>query len=287
MTYPSDITDSRLQAIIREIFFYKKEEIAQIQQQMPVAFFERQLTKAPSVRDFFTALQQSPYKPCIIADVKKACPIHGILRENFDPVAIAQAYERGGATCLSVYTDQKFFQGSYDTLRTIRKRVRLPILCKDFILDSCQVYLAREAGADAVLLIAAILSDEQLQNLLRVIQDLGMNALVQVHTLTELDRVLKLNNLNLVVINNQSLVDFSVDICATEQLLAARRSQLQNLGIIIISESELYTPADLFLVAKAGADVAILDLIKEKDLEQAVRVLLRFYHITCDESHRG
>jgi len=277
MTYPVTTPNNRLQPIIKEIVWQKKHEVAQIQQEMSWTFLQRQVSAAPTVRDFFTALQQSPYRPCVIAEVKKRSLAQGIIRTDFDPVAIARSYQRGGASCISVLTDQQFFQGSFENLRAIRYRASLPLLCKDFILDPCQIYLARVAGADAVLLIAAILSDRELQDLLGVIQYLGMNAVVEVHTLAELDRVLKLKDLRLVAINNRSLEDFSIDINTTQQLLADRRSQLQNLGVIVISESGLYTPADLSFVAEAGTDAVLMgeSLVKEEDLEQAVRSLLR------------
>ncbi len=277
MTYSVTTLNTYLQPTLKEIIWQKKHEVAQIQQEMSWASLQRQLTAAPTVRDFLSALQQSRYRPCIIAEVKKASLIHGIIKADFDPVAIAKAYERGGATCISVFTDQKFFHSSFESLRTIRYRVALPLLCKEFILDPCQIYLARAAGADAVLLIAAILSDKELQNFLRVIHYLGMNALVEVHTLAELDRVLKLDDVRLIGINNQSLEDFSVNIDTTGQLLAARRSQLQNLGIIVVSESGLYTPADLSLVGEAGTHAVILgeSLIKQEDVQQGVRNLLK------------
>ncbi|MGF1935359.1 MAG: indole-3-glycerol phosphate synthase TrpC [Nostoc sp. ChiQUE02] len=271
MTYPATTPNTHLQPTLREIIWQKRHEVAQIQQQMSFAFLERKLTAAPTVRDFLSALQQSRYRPCIIAEVKKASLAHGIIKADFDPVAIAKAYERGGATCISVFTDR------FESLRTIRYRVALPLLCKEFILDPCQIYLAREAGADAVLLIAAILSDQELQNFLRVIHDLGMNALIEVHTLAELDRLLKLDDVRLIGINNQSLEDFSVNIGTTGQLLAARRSQLQSLGIIVVSESGLYTPTDLSLVAEAGAHGVIVgeSLVKQEDIQQTVRNLLK------------
>ncbi|MGJ5634344.1 indole-3-glycerol phosphate synthase TrpC [Nostoc sp. CALU 1950] len=277
MTYPVTTPNTHLQPTLKEIVWQKKHEVAQIQQEMSLASLQRQLTAAPTVRDFLSALQQSHYRPCIIAEVKKASLIDGIIKADFDAVAIAKAYERGGATCISVFTDQKFFHGSFESLRTIRYRVGLPLLCKEFILDPCQIYLARAAGADAVLLIAAILSDKELQNFLRVIHYLGMNALVEVHNLAELDRVLKLDDVRLIGINNQSLENFSVNIGTTGQLLTARRSQLQSLGIIVVSESGLYTPTDLSLVAQAGTHAVILgeSLVKQEDVQQSVRNLLK------------
>ena len=262
--------------ILEEIVLHKRQEVAQMQQELPLASLRQQLNTAPIVRNFLTALQENSNQPSLIAEVKKASPSRGVIRADFEPVAIAQAYERGGAACLSVLTDQKFFQGSFDNLRGVRQQVALPLLCKEFIIDHYQIYLARTAGADAVLLIAAILSDQELQDFLRVIHDLGMNALVEVHTLAELDRVLKLDDLRLVGINNRNLEDFTLDLGTTQQLLAERQQQLQSLDITVVSESGLYTPADLSLVAKAGARAVLIgeSLVKQSDVEQAVRNLL-------------
>lgn len=266
-----------LQPIVREIVWHKKQEVAQMHQQMSLASLQRQLTAAPTVRDFWTALQQSHNKPGVIAEVQKASPIYGNICPDFDPVAIAKAYERGGADCISVFTETAFFHGSLENLRAIRQRVTLPLLCKEFIIDPCQIYLARSAGADAVLLIAAILTDRELQDFLRVIHYLGMNALVEVHNLSELDRVLKLDDIRLIGINNQNLEDFTIDTSITQDLLAARRSQLQNLGVIVVSESGLYTRADLSLMAEAGTNAVIVgeSLIKQEDIEQALRCLVK------------
>jgi indole-3-glycerol phosphate synthase len=277
MIYPVTTVNSRLQPILREIVWHKKQEVAQMHQQMSLASLQRQLTAAPTVRDFLTALQQSLDKPGLIAEIQKASPLYGNIRTDFDPIAIAKAYERGGAACISVLTETAFFRGSWENLRAIRQRVALPLLCKDFMIDPCQIYLARAAGADAVLLIAAILTDRELQDFLKVIHYLGMNALVEVHNLNELDRVLKLDDIRLVGINNQSLEDFTIDLSITQQLLAARRSQLQNLGVIVVSESGLYTKADLCLMAEAGTHAVIVGepLIKQENIEQAVRCLVK------------
>jgi indole-3-glycerol phosphate synthase len=277
MIYPTTSYNHQMQAIIKEIVWQKTLEVAQIQKDMSWASLQRQLTAAPTVRDFFTALQLSIYKPSLIAEVKKASLYHSVIRPDFDPVTIAQAYKKGGASCVSVITDQKFFHGGFDHLRAIRYRVGIPLLCKDFIIDPCQIYLARSAGADAILLIAAILTDKQLQNFLQVIHYLGMNAIIQVHNLNDLDRVLALEDVRIVSIDNQSLSDFNININTTQELLAARRSQLQKLGILVISESGIETPDDLSFVAEIGVQTVIIgeSLLKENDLEVAVRNLLQ------------
>ncbi len=262
--------------ILEEIVRHKKQEVAQMQQALPLTSLQNQLNSAAPVRNFLTALQQSPHRPSLIAEVKKASPSRGVIREDFDPVAIATAYERGGAACLSILTDEKFFQGSFGNLQSVRSQVALPLLCKEFIIDPYQIYLARTAGADAVLLIAAILNDQQLQDFLQVIHNLDMNALVEVHTVAELDRVLKLKDIHLVGINNRNLDNFTVDLATTKLLLAQRQQQMQNLGITVVSESGLYTPADLSVVAEAGARAVLVgeSLIKQSNIEQAVRSIL-------------
>ncbi|MBD2447483.1 indole-3-glycerol phosphate synthase TrpC [Nostoc sp. FACHB-152] len=262
--------------ILDEIVLYKRQEVAQMQQELSLSALQQQLAAAPTVRNFLKALQQHPKHPSLIAEVKKASPSRGVIRADFDPIAIAQAYEKGGAACLSVLTDQKFFQGSFDNLRKVRSQVSLPLLCKEFVIDPYQIYLARTAGADAVLLIAAILSDQELQDFLQLIHDLGMNALVEVHTLAELDRVLKLNGLRLLGINNRNLEDFTVDLKTTQQLLTQRQEQIQNSQITVVSESGIYTPADLAFVAEVSARAVLVgeSLVKQPDIEQAVQSLL-------------
>ncbi|BAT52844.1 indole-3-glycerol phosphate synthase TrpC [Nostoc sp. NIES-3756] len=262
--------------ILDEIVLHKRQEVAQLQQEVSLTALQQQLETAPPVRNFLKALQENSHKPSLIAEVKKASPSRGIIRADFDPVAIAQSYQKGGAACLSVLTDEKFFQGGFNNLRLVRQQVSLPLLCKEFIIDPYQIYLARTVGADAVLLIAAILSDEELQNFLQLIHDLGMNALIEVHTLAELDRVLKLQDLRLLGINNRNLEDFTVDLKITQQLLSQRQQQIQNLDITIVSESGIYTPADLSFVAEVGARSVLVgeSLVKQTDVEQATRSLL-------------
>jgi indole-3-glycerol phosphate synthase len=262
--------------ILEEIVWHKQQEVAHLREQLPLTDLQNQVSAAPSPRDFLLVLQQSPSKPSLIAEIKKASPSKGVIRADFDPVKIAQAYERGGAACLSVLTDQKFFRGSFDNLRAIRQSVALPLLCKEFIIDPYQIYLARVAGADAVLLIASILSDQDLQEFLQIVHSLGMNALVEVHTLAELDRVLALSDLRLVGINNRNLEDFTVDLGTTQQLMAERRKQLHSLGITVVSESGLHTPTDLAVVTEAGAHAVLIgeSLVQQTDLEQAVFNLL-------------
>lgn len=266
-----------MEPIIREIIWHKKLEITQIQQEMSLASLQRQLTAAPSVRDFFTALQQNIYKPSLIAEVKRIFSSENILSSDFDALSIAKSYERTGAACISVVTDQKFFHGGFDQLRIVRHKVTLPILCKDFVLDPCQIYLARAAGADAILLIAAILTDQQINNFLRVIHYLGMNAVIEVHNLMELDRVLRLEDVRIIAINNRRLEDLTVNINTTLELMAVRKSHLHNLGILVVSESGIETSEDLSLMANVGVNGVLIGdcLLREENLEDAVKELLK------------
>ncbi|RCJ31430.1 indole-3-glycerol phosphate synthase [Nostoc punctiforme NIES-2108] len=265
-------TNAKPRHILEEIVWQKKQEVALRSQQLCLEDLQNQVSTAPATRDFLSALQKSPTKPSLIAEVKKASPSKGVIRANFEPVKIAQAYSQGGATCISVLTDEKFFQGSFDYLQTIRQNVSLPLLCKEFIIDPYQIYLARAAGADAVLLIAAILSDQNLKEFLQIAYSLDMNALIEVHTLAELDRVLTLKDLRLVGINNRNLEDFTVDLGTTQHLLTQRREKLNSLNITVVSESGIHTKADLTLVAQAGANAVLVgeSLVKQTDLVQAV-----------------
>lgn len=262
--------------ILEEIVWHKEQEVTQMQAQMPLLALQHQISDPPWGEDFLLALQHSPTQPSLIAEVKKASPSKGVIRTDFDPVKIAQAYERGGASCISVLCDRKFFQGSFDYLRAIRQSVALPLLCKEFIIDPYQIYLARAAGASAVLLIATILSDQELQDFLLITHTLGMNALVEVHTLAELDRVLALKDLRLVGINNRNLENFTVDLKTTQRLMAQRGQQLQSSNVTVVSESGIHTSADLAFVAEAGVHAVLVgeSLVKQTNLEQAVYGLL-------------
>ena len=261
--------------ILDQIVSHKETEVDRQREKIPLAELKKQVLDAPPTRDFVAALKQGKTKPALIAEVKKASPSKGVLRQDFDPVAIAQAYQQGGASCISVLTDEKFFQGSFDNLEKIRGAVDLPLLCKDFIIYPYQMYLARSRGADAVLLIAAILSDQNLQYFLKIAKLLKMAALIEVHTEAELERVLALDDVSLVGINNRNLEDFSVDLQTTCQLIANKASQLFNSDILVVSESGLHTPTDLALVAQAGAQAVLIgeSLIKTENLESAIASL--------------
>jgi indole-3-glycerol phosphate synthase len=276
LRYQVAVPDAAPRHILEEIVWHKEVEVDQMREKQPLLDLQKKvLTVAPPL-NFVEAIRQSQTQPAVIAEVKKASPSKGVLREDFDPVAIAQAYKAGGASCISVLTDQKFFQGGFANLAKVRAAVDLPLLCKDFIIYPYQIYLARSHGADAVLLIASILSDKDLQYFLKITNALSMTALIEVHTLEELDRVLALEGVTLVGINNRNLENFSVDLQTTCQLLAARNSQLQERGIMVVSESGLHQPSDLSLVAAAGAKAVLIgeSLVKQPDPAQALRQIL-------------
>ena len=244
--------------ILEEIVWQKEKEITQMREKTPLDELQQQIVNCPAPRDFVAALHHGKTQPALIAEVKKASPSKGVLRADFDAVAIAQSYEAGGASCLSVLTDEKFFQGSFANLKNIRAAIEIPLLCKEFIIYPYQLYLARIHGADAVLLIAAILEDKDLKYFLKIAKVLGMATLIEVHTLAELDRVLTLDGVTLVGINNRNLENFSVDLQTTEQILEARKDSLAARGILVVSESGLHQPEDLQRVQQAGAGAVLI-----------------------------
>jgi indole-3-glycerol phosphate synthase len=273
--YQASVPDGKPQNILEEIVWQKETEIAQLRDRTPLSDLQRQVQTLPAPRDFVAALRHGKTQPALIAEVKKASPSKGVIRADFDPVAIAQSYAQAGAACLSVLTDEKFFQGSFENLRLVRDAVEIPLLCKEFIIYPYQIYLARSHGADAVLLIAAILSDKDLQYFLKIATVLGMAVLIEVHTLEELDRVLALQGVKLIGINNRNLETFSVDLQTTEQLLAARGDQLRDRQILVVSESGLHTFADLQTVQAAGAAAVLIgeSLVKQPDPGAAIAAL--------------
>lgn len=273
--YQVKVPDSEPRHILEEIVWHKEKEVDQLRERVPLNQLLPKVKAAPPVRDFWQALQQGRTNPALIAEVKKASPSKGVIVEDFDPVAIAKSYSQGGASAISVLTDQKFFQGSWENLALVRAAVDLPLLCKEFIIYPYQIYLARSHGADAVLLIAAILSDQDLQYFVKIAKTLSMTALIEVHTLAELDRILSLDNVTLVGVNNRNLEDFSVDLQTTEHILQSRGKQLQERGILVVSESGLHTKADLEQVAGAGAAAVLIgeSLVKEPDPAIAIASL--------------
>ena len=230
--------------ILKKIVRRKQEEIAARRQQHSIEELKQQLDSAPAPRGFVNAMKAklAAGLPAVIAEVKKASPSKGVMRENFVPAEIAKSYEKGGAACLSVLTDIDFFQGSDEYLKQAREACSLPVIRKDFIVDPYQVYEARVIGADCILLIAACLSDQQLQDLSSLAVELGMDVLVEVHDAEELVRTLPLN-LPLVGINNRNLRTFETRLETTLELLKQIPEER-----IVVTESGIHTPQDVALM---------------------------------------
>jgi indole-3-glycerol phosphate synthase len=255
--------------ILDKIVATKREEIAAAKAKLPEAELRARIKDTPPRIDFFDALlAEEPIK--LIAEVKKASPSKGIIRADFDPVAIAKIYEANGATCLSVLTDEQYFQGSLDYLSAIRAAVKLPLLRKDFILDTYQLLEARLAGADAVLLIAECLDDCNLRKLHNDALDLGLTPLVELYDPPNLARVLEAGA-TLIGVNNRDLRTFEVDLEHTIRL----RGQIPD-HCLLVGESGISTHADVQRLAEAGVDAILVgeSLMREPDIGAAVRRLL-------------
>ncbi|WVZ92078.1 hypothetical protein U9M48_038171 [Paspalum notatum var. saurae] len=262
--------------ILEKIIWDKEIEVAQGHAKRPLEELIQAAEKAPPSRDFYGALEAA-YKrngvPALIAEVKKASPSRGVLRENFNPVEIAQAYEKNGAACLSILTDEKYFQGSFENLEKVRTSgVKCPLLCKEFVIDKWQIYNARSKGADAILLIAAVLPDLDIKYFLRICKDLGMTALIEVHDEREMERVLKINGVKLIGINNRSLETFVVDTSNTKMLLEKHGDSIREKGILVVGESGLFTPDDVAYVQNAGVSAVLVgeSLVKQEDPGRAI-----------------
>lgn len=258
--------------ILEKIIWDKDKEVSKLKERKPLAVLSKVLSNAPPARDFAGALRMSYERtsmPALIAEVKKASPSRGVLREDFDPIQIAKAYERNGAACLSVLTDEKYFQGSFENLEAIRMAgVKCPLLCKEFIIDAWQIYYARSKGADAILLIAAVLPDLDIKYMTKICSKLGLAALVEVHNEKEMDRVLSIDGIQLIGINNRNLETFEVNISNTKMLLEGKRGEIiRQREIIIVGESGLFTPEDISYVQDAGVKAVLVgeSLIKQDD----------------------
>jgi indole-3-glycerol phosphate synthase len=240
--------------ILDTIVAQKKREVALLPPiRVTAADLQQALALLPARRDFFAALQSPARGPlALIAEVKKASPSAGVICPDFDPVRIAREYEAAGASCLSVLTDGKFFQGSPDHLRRIRAAVKLPLLCKDFIIDERQILEAAEMGADAVLLIVRILNDESLKHLHALALGAGLAALVEVHDEAELERALAIGA-RLIGVNNRDLDTFEVDLGTTERLAAIIARHAEAEDKLLVAESGIQTRADAARAQRAGA----------------------------------
>lgn len=253
---------------LSKIVATKQEEVALLATRFNQAEYERQIAELPACRGFERALTTGRKRELgLIAEVKKASPSKGLIRADFQPAELALAYGQAGADCISVLTDRDYFQGSNEYLTLIKNTVKLPLLRKDFIIDYRQIYEARLIGADAILLIAAILTPKELSDLYDVARTLGMDVLVEVHNREELEQVLELDKATLIGVNNRDLKSFITDLRTTEQLIG-----LMPEGVTVISESGIAGIPDKEYLQSVGSQGLLIGeyFMRQPDAGQAV-----------------
>ena len=240
--------------ILEKILQVKRREVAAARERVPMAAVEKQARAAPPTRDFAGALRANidAGRPAVIAEIKRASPSKGLLRSDFDPVAIAKSYESAGAACMSVLTDTEFFQGSPEHLVAARGACALPALRKDFVVEPYQVYESRAMGADCILLIAACLARQDMQGLEAIALDLGLAVLVEVHGAEELDAALTLRT-PLIGVNNRDLRTFETRLETTLELLPRIGT-----GRTVITESGIASPQDVRRLREAGVQAFLV-----------------------------
>lgn len=257
-------------SVLERILAYKRDEVAERIKAKPWGVIEDEAFAQPTPRDFFDALVQTKDRPALIAEIKKASPSKGLIRADFQPATLAQAYEQGGAACLSVLTDGPSFQGADEYLQQAKAACALPVLRKDFIVDPWQVFEARALGADAVLLIMAAFDVGQELAIHDAARDCGLTVLVEVHDEAELSRALQLGA-RLIGVNNRSLATFETDLGITERL-----AKLTPPDRLLVSESGISTHADIVRLQAAGAGAFLVgeSLMRQDDVAAATRALL-------------
>jgi indole-3-glycerol phosphate synthase len=258
-------------AILDEIMAYHREQLPKIMRENPLVDMRALAAVAPPTLDFYEALKSPGVS--LIAECKKASPSKGLLLRQYDPVGLARVYAQAGASAISILTDARHFQGSLEHLRDVKESLAdtpLPVLRKDFIFHPYQVYEARVAGADAILLIAAVLSDNDLELLIQLSHELSMHALVEVHTQAEVERVLPLQP-PIVGINNRNLQTFVVDFENT-----ARLRDMIPIDIAVVGESGIKSPADVHHMARLNVDAVLVGetLVRSRHVAQTARELI-------------
>ncbi len=257
--------------ILKKIIDYKREELAAVKTRFPVAELKARMADLPPVKGFQASLRKAggDGRTAIVAEVKKGSPSKGVIRADFDPAKIAGIYEANGAACLSVLTDEHFFLGDLRYLSDIRRSVEIPLLRKDFIFDPYQIMEARAAGADAILLIAAMLDLSALKDFFSLARELDLDVLLEVHDERELETALQ-TECGLIGINNRNLRTFSTDLATTERLLTmVPRERL------VVSESGINTRADIVRLRQSGAGAFLVgeSLMREPDIGKKLREL--------------
>ena len=258
--------------ILERIAAYKRDEVASRKAARPLASIEAAAREASEPRGFRAALERAhgPGRLALIAEIKKASPSRGVIREDFEPSALAHAYEDGGAACLSVLTDTPSFQGADDYLVVARMATALPCLRKEFLVDPWQVPESRALGADAILVILSMVDDTLASDLMEAAHAHGMDVLVETHDAAELARASALKA-GLIGVNNRNLRTFEVDLAITEQLAAASPA-----GALLVTESGIFTPGDAARLEKSGAKAMLVgeSLMRQADVAAATRALL-------------
>jgi len=261
--------------ILKEILEYKKEEVLQQKEYQNIAEIIESAKSTPAPKNFYKTLEEYRQKGkfALIAEVKKASPSKGVIKEDFNHIEIAEIYEKAGAAAISVLTDEKFFQGKPGYLADIREISGLPLLRKDFIIDEYQIYQTRNIGADIILLIASALSQNQLRDYLNLSEELGLSVLLEVHNREEYDFALEAGA-RLIGINNRDLKTFKVDLQTTAGLIKDGLSK----DVFVISESGIKDRMDIEFLKRHGVSGALIGeaLMKEEDIETAVNNLIKY-----------